>query len=47
MNIEPHGYFTTNPNAMAEMLAFVESPFLWMNMDTGNTFIAGRDPVAS
>lgn len=46
VNIEPHGYFTTNPDAMAEMLAFVNSPFLRMNMDTGNTFIAGRDPVA-
>lgn len=46
VNIEPHGYFTTNPEAMAEMLAFVSSPYLRMNMDTGNTFIAGRDPVA-
>ena len=46
INIEPHGYFTTNPDAMAEMLAFVDSPNLRMNMDTGNTFIAGRDPVA-
>jgi sugar phosphate isomerase/epimerase len=46
VNIEPHGYFTTNPEAMAQMLAFVESPYLRMNMDTGNTFIAGREPVA-
>lgn len=46
VNIEPHGYFTTNPDRMEEMLAFVDSPFLRMNMDTGNTFIAGRDPVA-
>lgn len=46
VNIEPHGFFTTNPEAMAEMLGFVCSPFLRMNMDTGNTFIAGRDPVA-
>jgi len=46
VNIEPHGYFTTNPDAMAEMLAFVDSPYLRMNMDTGNTFIAGQDPVA-
>ncbi|MBI2946971.1 MAG: sugar phosphate isomerase/epimerase [Verrucomicrobia bacterium] len=46
VNIEPHGYFTTNPETMAEMLAFVDSPCLRMNMDTGNTFIAGRDPVA-
>ena len=46
INIEPHGYFTTNPDVMAEMLAFVDSPYLRMNMDTGNTFIAGQDPVA-
>lgn len=45
INIEVHGYFTTNPDRMAEMLAFCDSPFLNMNMDTGNTFIAGRDPV--
>ena len=46
LNIEPHGYFTTKPEFMAEMLAFVDSPNLRMNMDTGNTFIAGQDPVA-
>jgi sugar phosphate isomerase/epimerase len=46
INIEPHGYFTTRPEFMEEMLAFVDSPFLRMNMDTGNTFIAGQDPVA-
>jgi len=46
INIEPHGYFTTNPDRMAEMLAFADSPLLRMNMDTGNTFIAGQDPVA-
>ncbi len=45
VNIEPHGYFTTNPDRMAAMLAFVESPWLRMNLDTGNTFIAGNDPV--
>jgi sugar phosphate isomerase/epimerase len=31
---------------MEKMLAFVDSPWLRMNMDTGNTFIAGQDPVA-
>ena len=46
INIEPHGYFTTKPEFMAEMLGFVDSPFLRMNFDTGNTFIAGQDPVA-
>ncbi|MFC1597277.1 sugar phosphate isomerase/epimerase family protein [Planctomycetota bacterium] len=46
ITIEVHGYFTTNPDRMAQMLAFCDSPYLRMNMDTGNTFIAGRDPVA-
>jgi len=46
VNIEPHGYYTTKPDFMAEMLAFADSPWLQMNMDTGNTYIAGQDPVA-
>ncbi len=44
ITIEVHGYFTTQPDRMAEMLAFCRSPYLRMNMDTGNTFIAGREP---
>jgi sugar phosphate isomerase/epimerase len=46
INIEPHGYYTTKPEFMAEMLSLSDSPYLRMNMDTGNTFIAGQDPVA-
>lgn len=46
INIEVHGYFTTNPDRVAQMLEFCDSPYLGMNLDTGNTFIAGQDPVA-
>jgi sugar phosphate isomerase/epimerase len=46
INIEVHGYFTTRPDMMEKMLAFCDSPYLRMNMDTGNTYIAGQDPVA-
>jgi sugar phosphate isomerase/epimerase len=46
VNIEPHGYFTTKPQYMSRMLDFCKSPYLRMNLDTGNTFIAGQDPVA-
>jgi sugar phosphate isomerase/epimerase len=46
INIEPHGYYTTKPDFMAQMLAFADSPYLRMNMDTGNTYIAGQDPLA-
>lgn len=46
INIEPHGYYTTKPEFMERMLGFFDTPLLRMNMDTGNTFIAGQDPVA-
>lgn len=46
IDIEPHGFYTTKPEFMGKMLSFVDSDYLRMNMDTGNTFIAGQDPVA-
>ncbi|MEN6493959.1 MAG: sugar phosphate isomerase/epimerase [Thermoguttaceae bacterium] len=46
INIEVHGYFTTNPEMMDKMLHFCSSPYLRMNLDTGNSFIAGQDPAA-
>ncbi|MEI6604840.1 MAG: sugar phosphate isomerase/epimerase [Verrucomicrobiota bacterium] len=46
VTIEVHGYFTTKPELLERMLAFVDSPFLRLNLDTGNSFIAGQDPVA-
>ncbi len=46
INVEVHGYFTTNPDRMEQMLHFCQSPYLRLNMDTGNSFIAGQDPVA-
>lgn len=45
INIEVHGYFTTNPDMLEKMLDFCDSDYLGLNMDTGNAFIAGNDPV--
>lgn len=45
INIEVHGYFTTKPEFLERMLGFVDSPWLGLNFDTGNSFIAGQDPV--
>ncbi|MGL4594411.1 MAG: sugar phosphate isomerase/epimerase family protein [Thermoguttaceae bacterium] len=45
ITIEIHGYFTTNIDRLAEMLDFVDSPRLRLNLDTGNSFIAGGNPV--
>jgi inosose dehydratase len=44
INIEPHGYYTTKPDFLAEMLSFADSPYLQLNLDIGNVFIAGQDP---
>jgi sugar phosphate isomerase/epimerase len=30
---------------MERILSFFDSPYLRLNLDTGNTFIAGQDPV--
>lgn len=46
ITIEVHGYFTTNPDRLEQMLAFCDSPYLRLNLDTGNSYIAGQDPVA-
>ncbi len=45
INIELHGYFTTNPEMLERMLEFSDSRYLGVNFDTGNTYIAGQDPV--
>jgi sugar phosphate isomerase/epimerase len=46
INVEPHGPYTTNPDTMEQILSFSDSKYLRLNFDTGNTFIAGQDPVA-
>ena len=45
VNIETHGPYTTSPDLLARMLNFFDSPHLKFNLDTGNTFIAGGNPV--
>ncbi|HEY3324177.1 MAG TPA: sugar phosphate isomerase/epimerase family protein [Planctomycetota bacterium] len=46
INIEPHGPLTTNLELMAKLMKTIDDPLLGVNFDTGNTFIAGQDPVA-
>ncbi len=45
INVEPHGPFTTRPETLLEIVEHFESEFVQINFDTGNTFIAGQDPV--
>jgi sugar phosphate isomerase/epimerase len=45
VNIETHGPYTNDPEILERMLNFFDTPYLRFNLDTGNTFIAGGNPV--
>ncbi len=46
INVEPHGPFTTDPETLLDIVEHFESAHVQINFDTGNSFIAGQDPVA-
>jgi sugar phosphate isomerase/epimerase len=46
INIEPHGPLTTNLELMRRLMKRFDDPLIGINFDTGNTFVAGNDPVA-
>jgi sugar phosphate isomerase/epimerase len=43
--IEPHGPYTNDGDFMQRLFDYFDSEFLRFNFDTGNSFIAGLDPV--
>ena len=45
INVEPHGPYTKDPEFMLKLFRHFDSRHLRCNFDTGNTFIAGHDPV--
>lgn len=45
VNVEPHGPYTTDVDFMRRLFEHFDSEYLRLNMDTGNAFIAGLDPV--
>ncbi|MGA2033784.1 MAG: sugar phosphate isomerase/epimerase family protein [Thermoguttaceae bacterium] len=45
INVEPHGPYTTDGDFMERLFAHFESEHLRFNMDTGNSYIAGLDPL--
>ncbi len=45
INVEPHGPYTTDAEFMDRLFRYFDSEYLRFNMDTGNTFIAGLDPL--
>ena len=45
INIEPHGPYTGDEEFMTKLFEHFESEHLRFNMDTGNAFIMGKDPL--
>lgn len=45
INVEPHGPYTTDVEFMTRLFEHFDSEYLGLNMDTGNSFIAGLDPL--
>ncbi|HNR31227.1 MAG TPA: sugar phosphate isomerase/epimerase family protein [Candidatus Hydrogenedentes bacterium] len=45
INVEPHGPYTNDIEFMLELFKHFDSEWLRCNFDTGNTFIAGHDPL--
>jgi sugar phosphate isomerase/epimerase len=45
VNVEPHGPYTNDIDFMDRLFRYFDSEHLRCNFDTGNTFIAGHDPL--
>ncbi len=43
--IEPHGPYTNDGDFMQRLFDYFDSEYLKFNFDTGNSFIAGHDPL--
>src|SRR5512144_3103144 len=45
INVEPHGPYTNDIDFMQRLFKHFESEYLQCNFDTGNSFIAGHNPL--
>jgi len=44
LGVEPHGPYTAHKDTMLRILELYDSPWLKVNFDTGNSYLAGEDP---
>ena len=45
VGIEPHGVYTTRVDGLLRIVDLVPSPWIRINFDTGNSYLAGSDPI--
>ena len=46
IGLEPHQQYSKTPAGLDRIYALVQSPSIGINFDTGNSYLAGEDPVA-
>jgi len=46
IGIEPHQQYSKSPDGLDRIYNLVDSPVIGINFDTGNSYIAGQDPIA-
>ena len=45
IGIEPHQQYSRTPAGLDRIVALVDSPAIAINFDTGNSYLAGEDPI--
>ena len=46
IGLEPHQQYSKSPEGLDKIYHLIDSPALGINFDTGNSYLAGHDPVA-
>jgi sugar phosphate isomerase/epimerase len=45
IGLEPHQQYSKTPAGLARIVGLVDSPAIGVNFDTGNSYLAGEDPI--
>lgn len=45
IGIEPHQQYSKSPEGLDKICGLVKSPAIGVNFDTGNSYLAGQDPI--
>ena len=45
IGIEPHQQYSQHPEGLDRICGLVDSPAIGINFDTGNSYLAGQDPI--
>jgi sugar phosphate isomerase/epimerase len=45
IGLEPHQQYSKHPDGLDKIYGLVDSPAIGINFDTGNSYLAGQDPI--